>query len=294
MILTIFTPTYNRAQFLPKIYDSLLCQNWYNFEWLIIDDGSTDNTKSVVEKLIAKSSDFPIRYIYKENGGKHTAINLAAHYAKGNFILWLDSDDRILPNSLLPFTNKLKETESLDDISAVVGLRLGEDLKPLGTYVPTEDIDVKFLNFITKKKVRGDYSWAIKKEILCEYPYPVYPGEKFCTEGVVLNRISERYNTRFVNIPVIIGDYISGGLTDHLHRLTMKNLLGFLTYYKEIIGSIQVNFFYKLKPAILYWNQRWKSKPDVPLELKPNLFLYLMKLPSWIIIKLKNVLFRNG
>lgn len=293
MILTIFTPTYNRAKFLPKIYDSLLSQKYYDFEWLIIDDGSIDNTKSVVEKILAKSFKFPIRYVYKENGGKHTAINLAAKEANGKFILWLDSDDRILQNSLSPFMDKLRQVESLDDISAVVGLRLGENMKPLGSYAPTEDIDVKFLNFVTKKRVRGDYSWAIKKEILCQYPYPVYPGEKFCTEGVVLNRISEKYKTRFVNIPVIIGDYISGGLTDHLHRLTRENPLGYLTYYKDVIGSTQVNFLYKLKPAVLYWNQRWKSAPDVPLELNPNLFLNLMKLPSWIIIKLRNLLFRK-
>lgn len=291
MILTIFTPTYNRAKFLPKIYDSLLSQKCYDFEWLIIDDGSIDNTKSVVEKIIAKSFKFPIRYIYKENGGKHTAINLAAKEANGKFILWLDSDDRILRNSLAPFIEKLRQAERFENISAVVGLRLGEDMKPLGTYVPTEDNDVKFLNFITKKKVRGDYSWAIKKEILRQYSYPVYPKEKFCTEGVVLNRISEKYKTRFVNVPVIIGDYISGGLTDHLHSLTRKNPLGYLTYYKDIISSNQVNLFYKLKPAVLYWNQRWRSRPDVPLELKPNLFLYMMKLPSWIIIKLKNRLF---
>lgn len=293
MLLTIFTPTYNRSQYLRLIYDSLLAQSFNDFEWLIIDDGSSDDTEKVVNQFIACNQKFKIRYVYKENGGKHTAINLASKVANGKFVLWLDSDDRILPNSLAPFIEKLKQVESLDDISAVVGLRLGEDLKPLGSYVPIEDIDVNSLNFITKKKVRGDYCWAIKKEILCQYPYPVYPGEKFCTEGVVLNRISERYKTRFVNLPVIIGDYISGGLTEQLHKLTRENPLGYLTYYKDIIGSTQVNFFYKLKPAILYWNQRWKSKPIVPLELKPNLFLYMMKLPSWIIVKLRNILFRK-
>ncbi len=288
MILTVFTPVYNRAAFLPAIYDSLLEQDTTDFEWLIVDDGSTDNTQEEALKLAACNPPFPVRYIHKENGGKHTAINVAAVEAAGDYILWLDSDDRILPRSLKPFMDKLHQAASVPEVSAVVGPRLGENMKPLGNYVPQHDEDVKFLNFTIKNKVKGDYSWAIKKSVLQKYPFPVFEGERFCTEGVVLNRISEDYLTRFVKNPVIVGDYIPGGLTDQLHKLTKENPLGYLTYYIDMINSRQVPFVQKLKTSILYWNQRSKCTREVPAHLKPTPFLRLTEYPAKLAIMLYN------
>lgn len=283
MLLTIFTPTYNRVGYLSLILVSLKKQTFLDFEWLIIDDGSTDNTDEVVARFMNESTAFPIKYIYKSNGGKHTAINLAAKEAKGDYILWLDSDDAVLPDSLVGFSEKLIAAKEEPEISAVVGLRLGNDYKPLGSYIPVKDIDVYFLPFTQKYRVEGDYSWAIKKDVLAKYPFPVFENEKFCTEGLVLNRISQKYMTRFVNIPVIIGSYIEGGLTARLHELTRSNPLGYLAYYKEIVKSKQSLLKNKIRNTVLYWAQVFDYKNSIPQDLAPTVFMRLLKYPSYMI-----------
>ena len=97
MLITVFTPTYNRAKLLPRLYKSLQEQTNKDFEWVIVDDGSTDNTKEVIDNIITQQeNDFPIRYFYKENGGKHTAINQGAKEAKGELFFIADSDDVLL------------------------------------------------------------------------------------------------------------------------------------------------------------------------------------------------------
>lgn len=289
MLLTIFTPTYNRGSFLPRIFESLKKQSFNDFEWLIIDDGSYDNTKYIVEQIKKEYVPFKINYIYKNNGGKHSAINLAANISKGVYMLWLDSDDIILDNSLDSVSHYLKKALLEDDISAIVALRLDDSGNPLGSFVPKENTDVKYLNFSQKNHVSGDYSWFIKTDILRHFPYPIYDNENFCTEGIVLNRISEYYKTRFVPISIIKGSYIEGGLTDRMHLLTKKNPLGFLTYYKETILSNQCLLKYKIRYSVLYWIQRFKCNPIVPLHLRPTLFMKIFKIPAYIVYKIHSM-----
>lgn len=101
MLITIFTPTYNRAELLPRLHKSLQEQTNKNFEWIVVDDGSTDNTKEVIENIILQQeNDFPIRYFYKENGGKHTAINRGVREANGDLFFIVDSDDILTFNSV--------------------------------------------------------------------------------------------------------------------------------------------------------------------------------------------------
>lgn len=292
MILTIFTPLYNRAKFLPRIYNSIVNQSAADFEWLIIDDGSTDNAGEIIESLRLRNPSFPIHYYYKENGGKHSAINYAAKKARGVYMLWLDSDDWLLPESLSNFIPELVKAQNEDTISAVVGLRLSSDFKPLGSYIPNNIIDVHFLRFILSNRVEGDYSWAIKVSILKEYPFPIYEHENFCTEGLILNRISEKYLTRFVGISVTIGSYIEGGLTQRINELTKHNPFGFLQYYKEIITSRQSNISAKIRFTVLYWNQWCKCEKPVPKNLYPTILMYMLKWPSKAVILVYNIILR--
>ncbi|MGI6223221.1 MAG: glycosyltransferase family 2 protein [Prevotella sp.] len=99
MLFSIFTPTYNRSKLLPRLFESLLRQNLKDFEWLIVDDGSTDETHTIIENFM-RHSYFPIRYFFKENGGKHRAINYGVKNAEGELFFIADSDDLLLPNSL--------------------------------------------------------------------------------------------------------------------------------------------------------------------------------------------------
>lgn len=108
-MLTIFTPTFNRAHTLPRLYESLLNQTDYNFEWLIVDDGSSDDTSNLIETF--KDEKFPIRYIYQNNGGKHIASNVGLKAAKGDIFVVLDSDDWFYPNAVQVFNEKFKNND---------------------------------------------------------------------------------------------------------------------------------------------------------------------------------------
>lgn len=100
-MLTILTPTYNRGEYLERVYNSLVAQTDQNFEWLLIDDGSTDNTEEVVRKLAKKNEHaFSFRCYFKPNGGKHTALNYGARYAAGDIVLILDSDDYLTSDAV--------------------------------------------------------------------------------------------------------------------------------------------------------------------------------------------------
>jgi glycosyltransferase involved in cell wall biosynthesis len=123
MILTIFTPTYNRAYTLERVYNSLINQNNYKFEWLIVDDGSIDETKKLIEKFKNNDPPFEINYIYKLNGGKHTTYEYCSKYAKGEYYISLDSDDELTPNTVeiaYKYINDIK-VKKYDFVAGIVG-----------------------------------------------------------------------------------------------------------------------------------------------------------------------------
>ena len=129
-MITIITPSYNRAYIIGKAYESLIAQTSKDFEWLIIDDGSKDNTKEVVEEFI-KENKIKIRYYYKENGGKHTALNLGIKKAKGDYILILDSDDRLTPNAVARVLEVWKKYKSENEIACLSFSRVYPNNKKL-------------------------------------------------------------------------------------------------------------------------------------------------------------------
>lgn len=284
MLLTIFTPTFNRGHYLNNIYESLCDQNFYNFEWLIIDDGSTDDTKNIVDNLINKSTNFNIRYVYKENGGKHTAINLAAQISKGDFILWLDSDDIIIKDSLLPFSYYLTQTLNSSSIAAVIGLRVDDNMNPMGSFLPPNNpLDVYYYPFLQKEKIVGEYCWSIKRDILRLFPFPIYENENFITEARILYEISGKYKVRFVSIPVIKGDYLDTGLTRSLHDIVRKNPIGYLDYHNFIIKNKQSSLKNKLFHILLFWSRFKHTSTPLPKKINPTFLMRVLKYPSFLI-----------
>ena len=141
---TIFTPTYNREYTLSRLYDDLKKQTYKDFEWLIVDDGSTDNTEELVKKFIDEDI-LDIRYIKKKNGGKHTAINTGVKNANGEFFFIVDSDDGLMPNSMDLVIQEWDKLEDKSEFCGVVGLcsRM-EDGKTLGTEIPEEHLICSF------------------------------------------------------------------------------------------------------------------------------------------------------
>jgi glycosyltransferase involved in cell wall biosynthesis len=196
---TVFTPTYNRAHTLQRVFESLQEQTFRDFEWLIVDDGSTDNTQDLVASWRAP---FPIRYLYKENGGKHTAFNLGVQEAKGELFLTFDSDDSCVPQALQTFYDVWQSVEDKEAFSGVTALCMTEKGEIVGDKFISDVCDTTYLEDKYIHKIRGE-KWGFQRtEILKKFPFPEPEGLKLVSEGYVWARISREYLTRYVNIPL--------------------------------------------------------------------------------------------
>lgn len=249
-LLTVITPTYNRGNLLENCYNSLKNQVDLNFEWLIIDDGSTDNTKDVVDKFISENI-VPIRYIYKKNGGKHTALNIGFKEAKGELSLILDSDDTLTKDAVRSIWEVWDKSKNINDISSIVFLRRYKNGEIIGDNFKedmkvTNHIDIAFNN-----RVRGDKCEVYVTDILKQYQYPIFENEKFMSESVVWTQIGRKYRLICVNKPIYITEYLPGGLTKSGRKLRINCPLGGMLFAKECIKD-DIILKYRIKNAILY------------------------------------------
>ena len=233
---TVFTPAYNRAKLLPRAYESLKKQTFKDFEWLIIDDGSTDNTAEVVKEWQA-TSPFPIHYVAKPNGGKHTAINRGAKEACGRLFASLDSDDWYTPQTLERFlhhwnTIPVSEQPKFVGVCALVSHASGQ---VIGTKFPQDVLDSDPIDLRYKYHVEGDKNGILRTEVLRQYPFPEDVG-KFISESIVWNRIAKTYQTRFVNEVLTVAEYQPGGLSSTGHSVQVNNSKASLLAARELIG----------------------------------------------------------
>ena len=240
MNITVCTPTYNRAHLLNKLYTSLKKQNYNSFQWIIVDDGSTDDTEAVVNEFI-KENNINIRYIKKKNGGKHTALNIGIDNAEGELFWIVDSDDYIIDDALKYIWNKWCELKDNKDFAGLSALRGYENKKVIGTTVNEEYIDADVLTYRYKYRVLGDKSEVYRTDILKKYKFPEYREEKFLTEAVVWNRIAnDGYKIRWFNKIIYICEYLEGGLTNTSDKNIMDSWQGTTLYYKELLSYKQV------------------------------------------------------
>ena len=171
MRFTVVTPTFNRAHTLNRVYESLAQQTFKDFEWLIIDDGSSDGTASLVSQFKASAS-FPIRYEWKTNGGRHTALNLAVKLAGGEFVMILDSDDRCADNALQRFDDRWRQIPTPERFSTLVCLCKKPDGQLIGKPFRSDPVDA--YTFAEQLKVRGraNRSGINRTDVLREFPFP--------------------------------------------------------------------------------------------------------------------------
>lgn len=255
MLITVFTPSYNRASFLLDVFECLCKQTFRDFEWIVVDDGSTDNTKDVMDMIIARCDTFPIRCIYKENGGKHTAINVGVKKAKGELFLILDSDDS-LPKYSLEIIAKQNETcSSKKDCAGVCGLMAHHNGERIGGGFSAEELYESSLYLGYKLGVTGDLLEVFKTSVLREFPFPEINGEKFCPEVLVWNRIAVKYKLYCFNKVVYYRDYLEGGLTDNIIKIRMKSPVATCMTYSEML-AYSIPIIQKIKAAINYWRFR--------------------------------------
>ena len=228
MMLTYFTPTYNRAELLVKLYESLLKQTNKDFIWLIVDDGSTDNTKNIVDTWV-KSAKINIKYILKENGGKNTAIDLANKICETEFICCVDSDDFLVEEATeVLYSYFPKITENGEDIVGLVGRRAHFDLKPFSENWATENDVIYFHELVEKYGYKEDTVLVFKTNIVKKYSFPKISNEKFITESVFYNQFMFKYKLMMMTENIYLSEYQDIGYTSQGMNLFFKNPNGFL------------------------------------------------------------------
>lgn len=257
-MISVITPTYNRATLLPRLYDSLKEQTYKDFEWIIVDDGSVDDTAAVVDGF-RKDNALKIRYIHKDNGGKHTALNLGVGKAEGELVVFLDSDDSLPQDSLQTISDEYDKVRYVSDVAGVCGLMAHHDGTPIGSGFPFEtdicsEFDVRFRHHVT-----GDLLEVFRTSVLREIPFPEIAGERFCPEQLCWFRIARKYRIHCFNHVVYLRDYLDGGLTDKIVKIRMLSPIASSMTYAEML-HYPIPLKQKVKAAINYWRFRLCAK----------------------------------
>lgn len=254
MMITVLTPSYNRGSLLRNLYQSLLKQDYKDFEWVIIDDGSIDDTESVVKNL-SQEQKIIISYFKQSNGGKHKALNKGVKESKGELILIVDSDDSLPKDSLSIINSQYLKIKGNPGIGGVCGLMAHHDGTIIGHRNISSSMNISSIEMRYKYGFMGDVCEVFKTEILREFPFPEIDNEKFCPEALVWNRIARKYKLHFFNHVVYFRDYLEGGLTSKIVRIRMNSPITSMMCYAEI-NQFDIPLKEKIKAAINYWRFR--------------------------------------
>lgn len=284
--ITIFTPTYNRVEKLKMCFSSLKKQTCKDFIWLIIDDGSVDNTRVTVEEF-EKTADFKIEYYYKKNGGKHTAHNFAVKKCKTDYFLILDSDDLLEISAIKILNKKIQQIDDKNYVAGIIGNRYDiSSHKVIGTVLP----NVEFANGIElyqKLNFHGDTLRLYKTSILKEYLFPEIEKEKFIAENVVFDKIDEKYKMLIIHDKLYMSEYCQDGYTKNIAKIRINNPVGYSLSLKST-AETAITFKKKIGVTILYiiWNRKFKIIND-PKEFKCKILFILCYPISLLFEKIK-------
>ena len=283
--LTVFTPTYNRAHLLPRVYESLKSQTSTDFIWLLVDDGSTDDTKSLVEQWQLENR-VEIVYIYKKNEGMHSGHNTAYNNIKTPFNVCIDSDDYMPPHAvevIIRATDKIKDDPSF---SGIIGLDALEKGSLIGTKIPDHLEKVKLNELYLLHGVTGDKKLVYKTALMKQVPaYPIFEGEKFVPLDYKCLLLDQQYDLLPVNEVLVIVEYQEDGSSKNMLKQYRRHPKGFafsrlsrikygVTYKERFKNAIHL-----VSCAIFSGNYSLLSKSDKPL-------LVLLAIPFGIVLNI--------
>jgi glycosyltransferase involved in cell wall biosynthesis len=301
---TVFTPTYCRGYCLERVYDSLKNQTFQDFEWLIVDDGSTDNTAELV-KSWQKEGILPIHYEWQENRGKHIAFNRGVQLARGELFLTLDSDDACVPGALerFKFHRDAIPVNERAAFSGVTALCVDQSGKLIGDKFPLDVCDSDPIEMAYKYKVKGE-KWGFHlTEVLKQFPFPELAAGKYVPESIVWDAIGKLYKTRFVNEPLrIYWIKESQSLYQFTHPDTFNSPFGFVLWHQSILNN-HIRWFkhsplHFFRSAVHYSRFSFHSGIKVSeqsskLDNKFAKFLWLITMPLGFLTCIKDNIFAS-
>lgn len=280
-LITVFTPAYNRTQLLMRLYASLLSQTNKDFVWLIIDDGSTDQTRKVVQKWI-NDGRIVIRYHYKENGGMHTAHNAAYELIDTELNTCIDSDDWMPENAIEKIVGFWSQYGS-DRYSGLVALNATEQGRVIGCELPRDRKDIRLCEFYAKGGT-GDKKLIYRTKVMRQYPpYPVFPGEKYFSLGYKYLLVDQDYSLLILNEVVCIVEYQSDGSSLNMIRQYRQNPKGF-AFLRKVDMQLGVTFWVRMRAAIHYVAKSVMLRNFRFLKESPRKWLTFFAIPAGMVL----------
>lgn len=275
-ILTVFTPTYNRAYTLHKCYESLRRQTNKDFVWLIIDDGSTDNTKELVDSWLKNDNGFEIRYAYKENGGMHTGHNKAYELIDTELNVCIDSDDYMPDDaveSILSFWEKNRD----NNYSGIIALDMFENGEIIGKKLPEQKSTT--LSGYYYNGGKGDKKLIYRTEVMNKYPaYPEFKGEKFVPLDYKYLLADQDYELLIMNKPVCVVEYMEDGSSKNMLRQYYRNPKGF-AFMRKVHMKYDKGFLKKFKTCVHYVSSSFISKNKSFIKESPKKGMTVLATP---------------
>lgn len=257
MRITVFTPTYNRAHIIEKLYRSLQAQSFQDFEWLVIDDGSSDHTNQLFLKWLEEGNPFEIRYVYAENKGKMKELNYAMDLAVGELFFTVDSDD-LLTNDALEKIDIWEKTLPRDGTFCGLAGNIGDHSGKSGNpKLPGEYYDASLFQRYRdngKENIGADRAWVFYTKVYREYKFPEFEGEKFIAEAVSWNRMAQDgLKVRCFNDVVYFLEHQEGGLTDTMSQTLINSPKGYGLWQAEMMRFMKYGLRRRLKQYYIFY-----------------------------------------
>lgn len=275
--LTVFTLTYNREYCLDKCYESLLRQTSDDFCWLVIDDGSTDGTKELVEQWQKECTKFQIRYLHKENGGMHSGYNVAYENIDTELSVSIDSDDWMTDDAVEKIVRFWTQYGN-DSVGGIVGLDIDPSGRVIGTELPDKR-QIKIYDFYNRYHGKGDKKMVYRTELMRPIKAPEYPNERLFPTCYRYFLIDLDYDMLVLNEPLSVVDYAADGFTNNIIRQYKKNLNSFIYYRKFIMSYPNATLMHKYKFSIHYVAECLLKGERKWLEQSPAKLLTLFAAP---------------
>ena len=282
--ITVFTPTYNRAYILPKCYASLNRQTCKDFEWLIIDDGSTDGTKELVAQWQTRENGYPIRYIYKQNGGLHTGYNTAIANMKTELSVCIDSDDSMPENAIECILTEWKYAKD-SGAAGLIGLDVDQTGKLIGKRLPETDL-INAASLLCVPGM-GDKKYVVRNDLLRTIaPMPVFDGEKNFNPHYLIIKLSKKYCFHPVNQCFCLVEYQPDGMTANIWKQYVNSPRSFAELRRAIMEVSGLTWQYHLKNMVHYCSSSILAGERHFVREAPHKFLTLLCVPAGLLLSI--------
>lgn len=294
-MITVVTATFNRARLLTGLYESLCRQTSTLFDWIVVDDGSTDGTADMVRQWIREQPPFPIRLIQKGNEGKNRAVNDAVRVVSTPYTLIVDSDDYLTDDAVAFLTRAAQEVDACEGIAGVAGLRGHDSLTPLDCPSIPKDGFVEASNLDRGRYHIGrDACEVYRTALLASHPFQVWPGEKFVPEQVVWNQLArEGYRLRWYNRVTAVARYQASGMTNASWALLKDNPMGYAMMFNHLLLTTHTlrsrvyNTLQFISCCFLGGN------PAYLFKCNERLLGALLLLPGWVLSRRRRLQFKQ-